>query len=593
MTCQSGQNDILPNARRPPFLQGGETAPGPANDETDPVLDAAILERWRIEGRARITSHWSELEELVAAVATLIDRKRYAQAAVAAQVAANHAVLWHPGLFAHADLEQLLRRLGEAALPFSGGAKRQDRKAGPMSVLHVATELVEIGGHTRMVARWIRHDAGNVHSLALTRQHMLVPERLRGPIGAGGGRIHRLNEKPGGLLSWARALQRLMAGADLVVLHVHSMDIVPFLALAGLERPPPVTLVNHADHLFFVGVDFVDQVIHTRRSGLRLSADRRGVAPERNVLLPLCLEPAARSRSRAEAKRELGLSPDCTVILTIARALKFRPVDGRTFADTLVPVLRQNPGARFIAVGPGGKVDWSAAQALVPGQIEVIAETPDTGLYLEAADIYVDSFPFVSITSLFEAGLHGLPLVSHNPFGRQCAIMGADSPGLDATILRARSPDDFSAILGRLVRDPHFRRLKGEETRSEIEAVNMGENWRGALLQTYEKVLSGRGPRNRIAERRPRFDDIDLFIPFVYGPSGRGATAASRMVIDVELVMKAAPLRWRLYTLAQLARRGHLHLLHSPVWRLLVPEWLGTRIRDLLPRGEHERGHGR
>lgn len=555
------------------------------SDHPNSTDEAAALDQWRAAGGSRVVEHWREYTGLVSSIGPLIDGKAYAEAAMAAQVAANYAVLWHPGIFADPQLEWLLRRIGQAALPFEATPAQEpgDLSHG-MSVLHVATELDAIGGHTRMLSRWIRNDSGNVHSLALTRQNTPIPAWLPGTVAATGGCLRRLNLTPGGIMEWARALQPLMAKADLVVLHVHNMDIIPMLALAGMKQRPRTILLNHADHLFWLGVDFIDQVVSTRRSGLALNIGRRRIAATRNLLLPLCLEPQVRSLSREEAKRQLGLPPDYVVLLTVARALKFRPVGDIGFADILVPVLRMNPNARLIAVGPGGTVDWSTAEAQVPGQIQVIRQTPDTRVYLEAADIYVDSLPFISITSLFEAGLHGLPLVTRNPFGEGCAIMGADSPGLDRVILRAGNIEDFREILTRLIRADHLRRKIGERTAAEIEAVNIGEGWKKQLRSLYRQIFSLPRTRHRpVSDPGPRLEDVDRLLPPVFGPIGCGDTALSRTVRSVEPVLKAAPLGWKLRTLASFAKQGRLKLFTTPVWRLLIPEWLTANIRILLP----------
>lgn len=553
--------------------------------DADPDSESAILKEWRVTGCARIAHHWAELEGLVGPIGPLIARKRYAQAALAAQIAANHAVSWHAGVFAHPELERLLRRLGEAALPFTAPAGEPPDLSRGMAVLHVATELGAIGGHMRMIARWVQHDSGNIHSLALTRQNAPIPDKARDAITATRGRVHQLNLARGGLLDWARALQALMAKADLVVLHAHNMDTIPMLALAGMKNRPRTVLLNHADHSFWLGVDFVDQVIHTRRSGLRLSSERRGVAAERSLLLPLCLEPQTRLGSRQEAKRQLGLPPDCVLLLTVARALKFRPIGGVSFADRLVPVLEANPNTRLIAVGPGGELDWCAAQAKVPGRIQAVRQTPDTDIYLEAADIYVDSFPFASITSLFEAGLIGLPLVTRNPFGEGCEVMGADSPGLDPVILRARDIEDFHGILTRLIRDGRLRDEIGERTKAQIAAVNTGEGWKRELAKMYRQVLSApRLEHDPPLDAGPCFDNLDRLLPLVFGPTGDEATAESRIAGNIETTVKAAPVFCRLRVLASYALRRQLNLFATPAWRLLIPEWLAARIRIFVPR---------
>ena len=221
-------------------------------------------------------------------------------------------------------------------------------------------------------------------------------------------------------------------------MHVHSMDVIPFLACAGMAAPPPVIFVNHSDHLFWLGVRAVDLVLSTRHSGNALCTGSARDRPEQTRSSALHRTGGAWSAAGG-SQRRLGLPPDSVVLLTVARALKFKPLGHEQFPDPLVPLLRAHPEVHLVAVGPGGKVDWSAAQEQVPGRIRLVAETLETATYLDAADIYLDSFPFVSITSLLEAGQRGLPIVSRFPFGEGCEVMGADSPGLELVLLRAET----------------------------------------------------------------------------------------------------------------------------------------------------------
>ena len=200
-------------------------------------------------------------------------------------------------------------------------------------------------------------------------------------------------------------------------------------------------------------------------------------------------EAIERGRSRTEAKRTLGLPQNSVILLTIARAVKFRPIGGLSFADMLLPVMRANPHVRLIAVGPSGSVDWSAAEALVPGRIQVHAERSDTQGFFEAADIYIDLFPFPSITSLFEAGLHGLPLVTLYPYGPGCEVMGADFVGLDAVLIRAHSVAELRDDVRHLIESAELRARIGERTRSEILATNTGENWSRAIHAVYDHAF--------------------------------------------------------------------------------------------------------
>ncbi len=548
---------------------------------SDSALQADIAS-WRSAGRALIATQSDEFRDLTAAIEPLIDRRRYSAAAAAAQVAANYAVMWHPGTFASPSLERALRRLGKAAIRAPNVAHRP--RGSELRVLHVATSVGAIGGHVRMLRRWIAQDSANIHSVALSRQTEAVPDVLRAAVATAGGRITLVNRLPGGLLSWARSLQACVGEADLVVLHVHNQDIVAFLALAGMTRRPPVILLNHADHVFWLGAGFVDLVVSTRRSGHGLCASRRGIAPERNALLPLSVDPVTRRSTREQAKRALGLADCDVVLLSVARAVKYRPMGGLSFADALLPLLRSDKRLRLVAVGPGGTVDWSAAEAAVPGQIVAYKETPTTAPFFEAADIYVDSFPFSSITSLIEAGLYMLPLLTRFPFGRGCEIMGADSVGIDETLVRAQNLDGFRTAIARLADDSGLRAQVGEATRAGIESTNHGTGWRRSLYDVYDQAFAlSRRARVISGDDAPCFSDVDVLLPFVFGTPAP-STPTERRANARELGLKTLPPVARARAWAGMSWRREFRFRDaSKAWRYLVPEWMTVRARRIAP----------
>jgi hypothetical protein len=276
-------------------------------------------------------------------------------------------------------------------------------------------------------------------------------------------------------------------------------------------------------------------------------------------------------------------------LLTVARALKFRPIGGLSFADALLPVLLDDARVHLAAIGPGGVVDWSAAQAQAPGRILALPESPETKTWFEAADIYVDSFPFCSNTSLLEAGLHGLPLVARRPFGAGCEIMGADSIGIDEHLT---APEDLSAfrdVARRLVADAGLRCALGEATRIGIEKTNLEPGFSAALIDLYDRILR-LPPRNSMpAENEgPHFDAVDLYAPFVFGAPdvpGRNRTPEDRRNLAVEISLKAMPPFARLWNWARLWRgRRFVFRSRAQAWRYLVPEWV-TALSRRMPAG--------
>ncbi|WP_353475867.1 hypothetical protein PVT71_23085 (plasmid) [Salipiger sp. H15] len=572
------------------FQEGPPQAPGlpaagrPAQ-QTDPRFDADVLCGWREQGARLVQRNWTEFCALLDAAEAELARGRFAQAAVAAQRAAFHAVFWHPGVFVSPRIEELLRRLGAAAARCDAPAPPRRAEPGEgLRVLHVATQVASVGGHVRMMWRWIREAPGARSDVALTRQFGAVPAALTEAVRTAGGEVTQLNQARGSHVEWARALQGRIRLADLVVLHTNSMDIIPFIALGGMASPPPVILLNHSDHMFWLGRNVATSVVNTRRSGQALNLRRRGIAPARNLLLPLCLERIDRVATREEAKRALGLAPDSVLLLSIARGTKYRAFGTRSYPDLLRTTLRRNPSARLTVIGPGGMVDWGGVQRDLPGQVSVLAETPDTAQHLAAADIFLDSFPFPSNTSLFEAGLHGAPLVTYFPFGPGCEVMGADSMGIDRALLRAATQEELDGCLQALIDDPALRDRIGAATRREIETTNFDVPWRAALAEVYRQTLAlPRGSAEAPPEERPAFEDIDLFQPFAFGNPDAAERFEDRIALVNELEFKAMALRHRMPAWADLVRRGRLDPTDPrTLVRCLSPEWLSRRVQRRL-----------
>ena len=110
-------------------------------------------------------------------------------------------------------------------------------------------------------------------------------------------------------------------------MHVHNQDILPFIALADLEDRAPVLLLDHADHMFWLGAQTVDLVISTRNSGRELAIKRRYIAEDRALLLPLCLEDVAPRRTLSAVRQQLGLAKEDVLLLSAARAVKYRDLE--------------------------------------------------------------------------------------------------------------------------------------------------------------------------------------------------------------------------------------------------------------------------
>jgi glycosyltransferase involved in cell wall biosynthesis len=480
------------------------------------------LSIWRQKGLLEIPKNLEEFNKYILKAKDLISQEKFDAAAAYLQIASSHANVNHCGFYSCPRLEHLLLEIGERILAKDSYSRERNSSFGKVkSILHVSTHAGHIGGISRLLLRWIQQDSEHSHSIALTKQGISqVPSNFRDMVSRRKGSIYVLDEKTNSITSIAKRLYECSINADIVVLHTWEFDVVPTIAFANRINSPPIIYVNNGDHWFWVGVSISDVVANLRESGMRLSEERRGIEPERNMLLPTILEPIQRTLSRDQAKQLLGIEPNCTVLLSVARGAKYRTVDDISFADAHVQLLKQYKQAVLVVVGAGSNgEDWSRAISKVDGRIQVYKETVDTSIFYQSADIYVDSFPFVSITSLLEAGSYGVPLVSRYPYSSDsCATLGVDMPGLSVNLIRVRDINEYTTALSLLIEDESYRTLLGEATKNRIESIHWGKYWQKALNNVYHRAVtvSAVMPPTVSADKIV-LDEPDVFLPCVNG----------------------------------------------------------------------------
>lgn len=438
---------------------------------------------------ARMRHNYEEFQNLRGEAERCLKADDLNSAAAYVEAAVTLARKRHCGFYRSEPLEQILTEIARRTLAAKDEAARPTRtKVG--RVLHVATVLNEVGGLTRMMRRWIAADAGRHHSLALLRHPGAPPTSVRQTVEARGGQIHMIGATPGGPVEWASALRKLSLDFDLVVLHVSNEDPTPGIAFASERNRPPVVLVNHADHAFWVGLSVCDLIASSRVSGERLVVERRGIPAERHAILPIQIDPPKRKHSRAEAREKLGLPAGGPLLVSVARGVKYRTMGGVSFADMHVKALLARPDARLLVVGPGEPADWQEAIAVTGGRIMGRPQTPDPSLAFEAADVYLDSYPFVSITSMLEAGGLGAPCVTLFPYPSDANVMSTDMPGLAPTIGFATSMADYNRILADWLAEPEALRRRGDETAANVKRLHTTPNWLESLEALYAKALA-------------------------------------------------------------------------------------------------------
>jgi hypothetical protein len=352
--------------------------------------------------------------------------------------------------------------------------------------LHVMNEASAFGGLISMTTRWIQIDKGDrIHSVALLSQELEPPAELVQAVSESGGAIHIADRKSSILqrAAWLRNLARDLA--TYVILHIDSCNLPAAIAF-GAKGGPPVLLVNHPGHMFWVGVSAPDIVVNVRGSQLEeyWTKAHRGAKNCATIPVPLTepqaltLAEADRNERKSRARELLGVPKDSVVVMTSGASYKYRPLGKIDFLKTCQEILETVPEAYVLAAGVIEDDRWRDVSSKLGFRVRALGSLPQSGIALlhQASDIYIEGFPFGSTTALLEAGLQGIPVVLAPA---ECPPpYGTDGVSVDDTLERPASLEHYKSEVVRLCRNPHLRASVSAKLQKSILAHHTGDGWR-------------------------------------------------------------------------------------------------------------------
>jgi hypothetical protein len=473
-----------------------------------------------------------------------------AGAAALSQVAAQYAFPGHIGIFAAPRLERLLISLG-TKIRLSAGVHRRGHDRSKKRILHVLTYARAIGGDTRFVCRWIQEDPRNQHSVAVTRRGLhALPTQVHELAERTGGFMRLLQASPGRPLELALELRDLCQDMDLVALHLFPYDIVPVLALASECEGVKTLLLNHSDHTFWLGGTVAHSVVHLRKQTLPFLQRRRGLDVEKACFLPIPLAVSPSTIAQADAKRALGCDPDVLVLLTIASPFKYSAAGQMSFLELVTPVLADSRRTVLFAVGPEPTGAWQQAAKNTNGVIRPLGARSDNEILYAAADVYLDSTPFTSITSLLEAGSRGVPLLGFRSPNPDLHLLAPGAPGLDDAMLMTSDAESYRTMLNLLLNDASFRRESGYRVRTQILAAHTGPGWLKAVHDVYATAERSHS-RGCLASQSEVFDAtaLDTALTELYQPVRGRVTPLSLLQEQISTwgYSERVRMTWRFY----------------------------------------------
>ncbi|WP_298435882.1 hypothetical protein [Geobacter sp.] len=391
------------------------------------------------------------------------------------------------------ELEKQLIKIGrglKVQVPISSYSDKVPRR-----VMHVLTLVNADGGHSVMLKRWIKSDPyPNIHSVVLLAQSSPVPETLIDAVEGKNGQFIKMNPQERMLDRAIRLREVVCTQADVVVLHTHPWEVIATVALAD-PGAPPVLLVNHAAHIFWAGASVSDLVLNCRYSSYEdhWTVKYRGIKEIMHLPIPIS-EPyengesiESAQKSREATRNNLKIPSNAIVMLTVGIGSKYTPLPGIDFLQAATEVLAKRKNSYLIAVGPSFDSRWDSFRHSIGERVILIDKQPETSMpaFFEAADIYLEGFPFGSTTALLEAGVRNVPCVLAP---KVCpAPFTSDGIALEVLDKPKDIPEYVKSILDLL--DNEQKRVEcGLVLAASIRAQHCGDSWAKYLAEVQKNI---------------------------------------------------------------------------------------------------------
>lgn len=298
------------------------------------------------------------------------------------------------------------------------------------SFLHVLTTAYSVGGHTRVVERWIGTSPCNQkHSIILLDQHGVdYPKNLKNVVSQHNGELILLSEED--IVVRSSKLRKIASQYEYVILHIHMYDPTAIVAFGTEEFTRPVILFNHADHSYWCGASIVDMLADLRINDF--AKQYRGISNVHPIRIPFDVNKAIQdfSVSKEESRHKLGLPLDKKIILTVGGAHKYTPFAGCEYCDVIAKTISSMDNVVCYGIGPTTETgNWGnyGEKFIAVGEINYGEEYFH---YLNACDVYVNSMPIGGGTAMLDAVQSYKPVLSYSLFDTK---LGNILNGVDTT----------------------------------------------------------------------------------------------------------------------------------------------------------------
>lgn len=368
------------------------------------------------------------------------------------------------GIYHDNDIEDIV----ELRVLQSKRLKLPDLSKMEVRTVLIASELYDVGGHSRVVLNWMKafEEEGD-HELLITRT---ATKTIRASL-KDQNISYRLCSNQG--IDLVNEILAYCANAGRVVLHTHPDDIVTAIAARILAKSGKrIIFYNHADHVFSYGISSAQLVCEISSYGIELNRRTQRINKSCYLGIPIGFR-GYKTHLEIPAEKKLNQT-----VISCGHPSKYAPASV-FFGDFIDALLQQRSDVTVQLVGPtGNETWWATIKGRWGAQVQFLGELSHSKYLdtMQKADVYVDSFPITGGIAFPEALLNG-KLVA----GLVNAIQGY-SPVDELRVGDVRTLTE--QVIGLLKHDPiSIRRM--EEIREKANAIHSITNFRERVKRTY------------------------------------------------------------------------------------------------------------
>lgn len=392
----------------------------------------------------------------------------------------------HPGYFFDGRVENILFNYGENLEKYvdtektAGDLKRIFPRGGAVTLLHLATELFDVGGHTRVLYQLLKRNEEINQIVVLTNQSIKdVPQWFTDGI----GNIPVVTlDSISSIFERAFVLRQIAGFSKKTILYHHPFDAIPIMAFSHGECPP-VLLENHAHSWFWLGSSIADMVF--AHSGFHVDFTRKTRPVDNVQLLPVTqiddIDLTFDMKNRGKAKEKLHINPDTICIITVGTPDKFIPNAQYNFFKTARKIIDRFENAEIFIIGIHNCKKYNTDSE----KIHFLGPVSDPSDYYKAADICLDALPQPSLGGTYFSSLIGMAC----PLYKYGTAHIFNCRNLSGTKLYGQyvgtpsTEHDYLDKLEFLIRNPEVRRQITEEIREEYVSMYSKESLRRYFKQ--------------------------------------------------------------------------------------------------------------